>query len=113
MELPLLPVLTSLACLFLIPRRFPPLIPPFVATNAHISAFICSTFFRDWSFITSQIGMFTYTGCTVPQVENMTNKWHVYMTADGRISLAGLSGDKCDYLADAIIDSVKIIDSKL
>lgn len=25
------------------------------------------------------------------QVENMTNKWHVYMTFDGRISMAGLS----------------------
>lgn len=27
-----------------------------------------------------------------PQVENMTSKWHVYMTMDGRISMAGLSG---------------------
>ena len=26
------------------------------------------------------------------QVENMTAKWHVYMTFDGRISMAGLSG---------------------
>lgn len=62
---------------------------------------------RDWSFITSQIGMFTYTGCTVPQVENMTNKWHVYMTKDGRISLAGLSLSKCARLAEAIDDSVR------
>ncbi|CAN7082038.1 unnamed protein product, partial [Brassica oleracea var. botrytis] len=37
--------------------------------------------------------------------DNMTNKWHVYMTKDGRISLAGLSTAKCEYLADAIIDS--------
>lgn len=31
---------------------------------------------------------------TLPQaqVENMTAKWHVYMTMDGRISMAGLSG---------------------
>jgi aspartate aminotransferase len=35
----------------------------------------------------------------------MTDKWHIYMTKDGRISLAGLSLAKCDYLADAIIDS--------
>lgn len=62
---------------------------------------------RDWSFITSQIGMFTYTGCTVPQVENMTKKWHVYMTKDGRISLAGLSIAKCEWLAEAIDDSVR------
>jgi hypothetical protein len=25
----------------------------------------------------------------------MTSKWHVYMTKDGRISMAGLSGSKC------------------
>ncbi|CAG9465873.1 unnamed protein product [Pedinophyceae sp. YPF-701] len=61
---------------------------------------------KDWSFITSQIGMFSYTGMTPDQVANMTNKWHVYMTKDGRISLAGLSSAKCDYLADAIVDSV-------
>ena len=39
------------------------------------------------------------------QSDNMTDKWHVYMTKDGRISLAGLSMAKCEYLADAIIDS--------
>jgi aspartate aminotransferase, chloroplastic len=39
------------------------------------------------------------------QSDNMTNKWHIYMTKDGRISLAGLSAAKCEYLADAIIDS--------
>ncbi|WZZ76457.1 hypothetical protein YC2023_087827 [Brassica napus] len=37
--------------------------------------------------------------------DNMTNKWHVYITKDGRISLAGLSTAKCEYLADAIINS--------
>ncbi|OMO90729.1 Aspartate/other aminotransferase [Corchorus olitorius] len=41
----------------------------------------------------------------IKNCDNMTNKWHVYMTKDGRISLAGLSLAKCEYLADAIIDS--------
>lgn len=36
--------------------------------------------------------MFSYTGLTKPQVDNMINKWAVYMTGDGRISMAGLSG---------------------
>ena len=39
------------------------------------------------------------------QSDNMTDKWHIYMTKDGRISLAGLNLAKCEYLADAIIDS--------
>ncbi|PON38090.1 Aspartate/other aminotransferase [Parasponia andersonii] len=60
---------------------------------------------KDWSFVLKQIGMFSFTGLNKAQSENMTNKWHVYMTKDGRISLAGLSLAKCEYLADAIIDS--------
>lgn len=61
----------------------------------------------DWSHIVNQIGMFSYTGLTKEQVQNMTDKWHIYMTFDGRISMAGLSGAKCSYLAEAICDSVK------
>lgn len=41
------------------------------------------------------------------QVDNMTNKHAVFMTRDGRISLAGLSSAKVDYLADAMVDSVR------
>lgn len=41
------------------------------------------------------------------QVDNMTNKHAVFMTRDGRISLAGLSSAKVAYLADAIVDSVR------
>ncbi|KAA8521630.1 hypothetical protein F0562_012303 [Nyssa sinensis] len=37
---------------------------------------------KDWSFILKQIGMFSYTGLNKAQSENMTDKWHVYMTKD-------------------------------
>ncbi|XP_047339559.1 aspartate aminotransferase, chloroplastic-like [Impatiens glandulifera] len=60
---------------------------------------------KDWSYILKQIGMFSFTGLNKAQSDNMTDKWHVYMTKDGRVSLAGLSSAKCGYLADAIIDS--------
>jgi aspartate aminotransferase len=49
---------------------------------------------KDWSFVTSQIGMFSFTGLSPAQVDSMTKKWHVYMTRDGRISLAGLNSAK-------------------
>jgi len=62
---------------------------------------------RDWSHITSQIGMFCFSGLTAEQVEQLKNKWHVYMTKDGRISMAGLSSDKLRYLAEAIHDVTK------
>ncbi len=32
------------------------------------------------------------------------SKWHVHLTMDGRISMAGLSAAKAPYLAEAIVD---------
>ena len=60
----------------------------------------------DWSHITNQIGMFSYTGLTVAQCENMINKWHVFMLKNGRISMAGINSHNVEYLAQAIQDSV-------
>lgn len=40
------------------------------------------------------------------QAEAMAEKWHIYMTLDGRISMAGLSGAKCRYMAEAMKDVV-------
>eukprot|EP00891_Asterochloris_glomerata_P004852 jgi/Astpho2/4852/fgenesh1_pm.00069_%23_3_t len=62
---------------------------------------------KDWNFILEQIGMFSFTGLTPAQVEHMTARHHVYMTKDGRISLAGLNQAKSEYLAKAICDSIK------
>jgi aspartate aminotransferase len=61
---------------------------------------------RDWSFVTRQQGMFSFTGMTPAQVDRMTTKHAVFMTRDGRISLAGLSSAKVAYLADAMIESI-------
>ena len=41
------------------------------------------------------------------QVEHMTANWHVYMTLDGRISMAGLNKASCGYLAEAIKDAIR------
>ena len=60
-----------------------------------------------WMHILKQIGMFSYTGLVRRQVEYITSKWHIYMTLDGRISMAGLSAKTCGYLADAIDDAVR------
>jgi aspartate aminotransferase len=55
-----------------------------------------------WNHITDQIGMFSYTGLTQSQVERMVNEMHIYMTADGRISVAGLNPGNVDYVAQCI-----------
>ncbi|KAJ3130870.1 Aspartate aminotransferase, cytoplasmic [Physocladia obscura] len=45
----------------------------------------------DWSHITSQVGMFSYTGLNTVQVAAIKGKFHVYMTDEGRVSMAGLN----------------------
>lgn len=62
---------------------------------------------RDWSHITNQIGMFCYSGLTAAQVEQLKQKWHVYMTSNGRISMAGVTSARVAYLAKAIHDVTK------
>jgi len=62
---------------------------------------------KDWSHITNQIGMFCYTGLNANQVTTLKDKWHIYMTSDGRISMAGVFSDKVKYLAEAIHDVTK------
>jgi aspartate/tyrosine/aromatic aminotransferase len=55
-----------------------------------------------WNHVTDQIGMFTYTGLAPEQVERMVNDFHIYMTGDGRISVAGLNPGNVPYVADSM-----------
>ncbi|KAH8072011.1 hypothetical protein JL721_3918 [Aureococcus anophagefferens] len=59
---------------------------------------------RDWSHITSQIGMFSYTGMTKSEVLKIREKHHVYVLESGRISMAGINTKNVDQLATAIAD---------
>ena len=60
----------------------------------------------DWSHITTQIGMFSFTGLTVKQSEAMVNKHSIYMTKNGRISVCGVTTKNVDYIAESIKDVV-------
>ncbi len=44
--------------------------------------------------------------CVCGQVLRLTEVHHVYLTSDGRISMAGLNAAKCKYLAQAINEVV-------
>ena len=57
---------------------------------------------HNWDHITNQIGMFCYTGLTPPQVERMTAEFDVYLTKDGRISVAGITSANVAHLAKAM-----------
>ena len=60
-----------------------------------------------WNHITDQIGMFCYTGLKPDQVERLTREFHVYLTKDGRISIAGINSSNVKYLARAIHEVTK------
>ncbi|EKG17181.1 Aspartate/other aminotransferase [Macrophomina phaseolina MS6] len=55
-----------------------------------------------WNHITDQIGMFSFTGLTEQQVLKIRSDAHVYMTKNGRISMAGLNTKNVEYVAKAI-----------
>lgn len=57
---------------------------------------------QNWDHVTKQIGMFCYSGLTEPQVDRLTNEFHIYLTRNGRISMAGVTSKNVDYLADAM-----------
>lgn len=57
---------------------------------------------HDWSHITSQIGMFAYTGLEAAQMDTLAKEHSVYATKDGRISVAGITTENVGRLAEAI-----------
>lgn len=57
---------------------------------------------RNWEHITDQIGMFCFTGMDKNHVERITKEFSVYLTKDGRISMAGITSKNVGYLAEAM-----------
>jgi len=57
---------------------------------------------QDFSFITKQRGMFSYTGLTAAQVERLKDGFGIYAVGTGRICLAALNNRNIDYVANAI-----------
>ena len=47
-------------------------------------------------------GMFSYTGLGGVNCDALRERHHVYLTRDGRLSIAGLAGKDIPYVAEAI-----------
>jgi len=62
---------------------------------------------KEWSHITKQIGMFAYTGLKPEQVDRMSKDFHVYLTRNGRISIAGITSHNVRWLATAMHEVTK------
>ncbi|KAF8744769.1 Aspartate aminotransferase, partial [Rhizoctonia solani] len=56
----------------------------------------------NWNHITDQIGMFSFTGISPEQSQQLIDKAHIYLTANGRISMAGLNSHNLRYFAESL-----------
>ena len=56
---------------------------------------------RDFSFIATQRGMFSFLGIDTAQVRELRARHHVYMTDDSRMNIAGLRQENLEYFARA------------
>jgi aspartate/tyrosine/aromatic aminotransferase len=56
---------------------------------------------HNWDHFISQIGMFAFTGMDKDMINELRAKYHIYMTMDGRISMAGLNTGNVEYVARA------------
>jgi len=57
---------------------------------------------QDFSFITEQNGMFSFSGLNKDQVTRLKNEFAVYIVGSGRISVAGITSGNIDALCQAI-----------
>ncbi|XP_024081614.1 probable aspartate aminotransferase, cytoplasmic isoform X2 [Cimex lectularius] len=63
----------------------------------------------NWEHITSQIGMFSYTGLNPHQCEYLISQYHIYLLKSGRISMSGLNPSNIDYVVNAICETLKLV----
>lgn len=61
----------------------------------------------DWNHIVAQIGMFSFTGINQDQAKALTEKGHIYLTLNGRISMAGLNSKNIAYFAQNLDKAVR------
>ena len=57
---------------------------------------------RDFSFITRQLGMFSFSGLNKEQVERLKKEFGIYIVGNGRINVAGMTPGNLDPLCRAI-----------
>jgi aromatic-amino-acid transaminase len=61
---------------------------------------------QDFSFITRQRGMFSYSGLSKPQMERLRNEFGIYGVDSGRICVAALNTRNIDQVVAAIAQVV-------
>jgi aspartate/tyrosine/aromatic aminotransferase len=58
----------------------------------------------DFSFITQQNGMFSFSGLNKRQVQRLRDEYAIYVVGSGRINVAGMTEANMDRLTQAVVD---------
>lgn len=62
---------------------------------------------RNFDYLTTQNGMFSFTGLTPEQVERLKAEFGIYMVSNSRMCVAGLNTKNIDYVANAMAEVLK------
>lgn len=62
---------------------------------------------HSWDHITNQIGMFCFTGLKPEQVDRLAQEFSIYLTRNGRVSMAGITSKNIEYLTMAMHEVTK------
>jgi aspartate aminotransferase len=57
---------------------------------------------RDFTHVARQRGMFSFLGVTPDEVRRLREEFHIYMTDNSRVNIAGVSERNIDYLAESV-----------
>ena len=61
----------------------------------------------DFSFITAQKGMFSFSGLSDEQVAFLRDSKGIYIVKGGRINVAGITSSNIDYLCDSLAEALR------
>lgn len=62
---------------------------------------------HNFDYLLKQQGMFSYTGLTAAQVDQLKDQYGIYLVRSGRMCVAGLNLNNIDYVADSITSVIQ------
>jgi aspartate/tyrosine/aromatic aminotransferase len=62
---------------------------------------------QDFSFLTRQRGMFSFSGLSPEQVDRLREEFGIYLVRSGRINVAGINESNLDYLCASVATVLK------
>lgn len=63
---------------------------------------------HNFDYLTEQNGMFSFTGLTPEQVDRLQKDFGIYMVSNSRMCVAGLNNRNIDYVANAMVEVLKV-----